>query len=64
MLRERADVVIADLMMPSINGLELTRRIKQERPQTKVILLMGAIHCVARRKLQTRGGDSSSCHTT
>lgn len=63
MLRERPDVVIADLMMPSINGLELTRRIKQERPQTKVIL-MGAIHCVARRKLQTRGGDSSSCHTT
>jgi DNA-binding response OmpR family regulator len=62
-LRERPDVVIADLMMPSINGLELTRRIKQERPQTKVIL-MGAIHCVVRRKLQTRGGDSSSCHTT
>lgn len=63
MLRERPDVVIADLMMPSINGLELTRRIKQERPQTKVIL-MSAIHCVARRKLQTRGGGSSSCHTT
>jgi len=62
-LRERPDVVIADLMMPGINGLVLTRRIKQERPQTKVIF-MSAIHCVARRKLQTRGGDSSSCHTT
>jgi two-component system response regulator YesN len=37
-LRERPDVVISDLMMPCINGLELTRRIKQERPQTKVIL--------------------------
>jgi len=42
-LRERPDVVISDLMMPSINGLELTRRIKQERPRTKVIL-MSAIH--------------------
>jgi CheY-like chemotaxis protein len=38
-LRERPDVVISDLMMPCINGLELTRRIKQERPQTKVILM-------------------------
>lgn len=37
--RERPDIVIADLLMPRLNGLELTKRIKHERPQTKVILM-------------------------
>jgi CheY-like chemotaxis protein len=37
--RERPDIVISDLLMPRLNGLELTRRIKHERPQTKVILM-------------------------
>lgn len=36
---ERPDLVICDLLMPRLNGLELTRRIKHERPQTKVILM-------------------------
>lgn len=39
MRRERPDVVITDLMMPRLNGLELTKCIKAERPQTKVILI-------------------------
>jgi CheY-like chemotaxis protein len=47
-LHKRPDVVIADLMMPRLNGLELTRRIKQERPQTK-ILLMSAYRGKVRR---------------
>jgi CheY-like chemotaxis protein len=38
-LRERPDIVIADLLMPCLNGLQLTRRIKHERPHTKVILM-------------------------
>ena len=38
-LRERPDIVIADLLMPCLNGLGLARRIKHERPQTKVILM-------------------------
>jgi len=37
--RERPDIVISDLLMPRLNGLELTRRIKHELPQTKVILM-------------------------
>jgi CheY-like chemotaxis protein len=37
--RERPDVVIADLLMPRLDGLALTRRIKHERPETKVILM-------------------------
>src|SRR5258706_2532779 len=36
---QHPDIVICDLLMPRLNGLELTRRIKHERPQTKVILM-------------------------
>src|SRR5260370_7182162 len=31
--RERPDIVITDLMMPLLNGIELTRRITQELPK-------------------------------
>ena len=37
--RERPDIVITDLVMPLLNGIELTRRIRQELPQTKIIFI-------------------------
>ena len=40
---QHPDIVICDLLMPRLNGLELTRRIKHERPQTKVILMTSYI---------------------
>lgn len=33
------DILIADLMMPGLTGLEVTRQTKQRFPQTKVIIL-------------------------
>jgi len=33
--RERPDIVITDLVMPEIDGAELTRRIRRELPQTR-----------------------------
>jgi DNA-binding NarL/FixJ family response regulator len=32
------DLILMDLAMPQVNGLEATRRIKVERPETKVII--------------------------
>ncbi|HVB39106.1 MAG TPA: ATP-binding protein [Vicinamibacterales bacterium] len=39
--RERFDVVMTDLGMPGINGLELARRLRSERPGLPVLLLTG-----------------------
>lgn len=37
--RERPDVAIIDLVMPRLNGVELTRLIRNELPDTKIILI-------------------------
>jgi len=38
-LRHRPDVALIDLGMPGLNGLELARRLTQELPRTRVIVL-------------------------
>lgn len=35
------DVVVVDMKMPDMNGIEVTRRVKKEHPLTEVILLSG-----------------------
>jgi DNA-binding NarL/FixJ family response regulator len=54
-LRKRPDIVVADLLMPRLNGIELTRGIKQELPDTKIIL-MTAYPGEANRRLAFVGG--------
>ncbi len=39
--QERPDIVITDIKMPGIDGIELLRRIKQINPETEVIMITG-----------------------
>jgi len=37
----RFDIVITDLMLPKLSGMELCKRIKKERPEVPVVLVTG-----------------------
>ena len=41
--REDFDVVITDLVMPGIDGVELVRRIKERRPEQAVVMVTGVV---------------------
>lgn len=45
------------MVMPRLNGIELTRRIKQEPPQTKVILMSAYTQQTYRRVAAESGAD-------
>ena len=57
-LRERPDIVITDLIMPHLNGVELTRRIRQELPDTKVILISSYTEDAYRLMVSDSGADA------
>ena len=40
-LKTKPDILITDVKMPFMNGLELSRIVKQELPETKIIILSG-----------------------
>ncbi len=37
--KDPPDIILADIRMPKINGLELARMVKREFPNTKVVLM-------------------------
>jgi DNA-binding NarL/FixJ family response regulator len=57
-LRERPDIVITDLVMPRLNGVELTRRIRQGLPQTKIILMSSYTEDAYRLMASDSGADA------
>ena len=57
-LRERPDIVISNLVMPRLNGVELTRRIRQELPQTMIILMSSYPEDAYRLMASDSGADA------
>jgi DNA-binding NarL/FixJ family response regulator len=57
-LRERPDIVVTDLMMPGLNGVDLTRRIRQELPQTRIILISSYPEDAYRLMASDSGADA------
>src|SRR5208282_3408793 len=37
--RLKADVLVLDLMLPGLNGLEVRRQVQQRSPQTRIVVL-------------------------
>ena len=56
--QERPDVVVIDVMMPRLDGLEATRQIKREYPATKVLVLTSLTDDATRREVFEKGGDA------
>ncbi len=51
----KIDLVITDIRMPDINGLDLLLRVKKEYPQTKVIIMTAYGSSEIRREANRRG---------
>lgn len=39
--RDNFDLMVADLRLPDIDGMEVIRRVKEKRPETKVVIITG-----------------------
>ena len=56
--QERPDVVVMDVMMPRLGGLEAISRIKREWPDTKVLVLTHLTGDATRREAFEKGADA------
>jgi len=54
----RPDLVITDLIMPRLNGIELTKYIRQELPQTRIILMSNYTEDAYRLMASDSGADA------
>jgi len=52
------DLILMDLAMPRVNGLEATQRIKAERPETKVIIFTRYQEDAYRQAAAQSGADA------
>jgi two-component system response regulator YesN len=56
-MRERPDVLVTDLVMPRLDGVELTRRVREALPAIKIILMSSFTDDAYRRRASGSGAD-------
>jgi DNA-binding NarL/FixJ family response regulator len=54
----RPAIILMDLVMPRVNGLEAMRQIKAERPETKVIIMTVHTEDAYRKAAEASGTDA------
>ena len=52
---EKIDIVITDVEMPNLSGVEAYRQIKRINPEAKVIFVTGAMNGRLKKQLQNEG---------
>ncbi len=52
---EQADVIVADIFMPEMDGLQLIALLREESPQTRVVAISGSVYERRRRFLEIAG---------
>lgn len=58
------DIILMDLVMPGVNGLEATRRIKAERPEIKIVIFTQHQDDAYRQEAARSGADAFLTKTT
>ena len=54
----RPDILLLDLSMPRVNGLEVLQWSKAERPESKIIIVTGHTEDAYRQAAETSGADA------
>ena len=55
---QKFDLLVTDVRLPGISGLEVLRRIRTTRPDLKIILITGVLDPVIRRNVADAGADA------
>jgi two-component system, HptB-dependent secretion and biofilm response regulator len=56
--KENIDLIILDLIMPDMNGVETLKKIKEAKSDVKVIILTGLGYKTVEEQLMSIGADS------